>query len=195
MTPQEVSILAVQAFNNVVQQIEPNQWEMKMPRDFQSNSDTTPTLKSVIDYHAYDDAWIPDMLAGKTMDEVGQEKFKGDILGSDRLAMFAEIAGIAVEAIEGVDDLEKIVHCSFGDFSTHGYLQQVIFFRGIRSYDLAKAIGGKHGLTDEFVAAVYQELLPQAEEWRKIGVFGPEVKASDDASQLEKLLGLTGRTL
>lgn len=195
MTPQEVSIRAVQTFNSVIQQIEPNQWEMKMPKDFQSNNDAAPTLKSVVDYHAYDDAWIPDMLAGKTMDQAGQEKFKGDILGTNRLVMFAEIAGIAVEAIESVNDLEQIVHCSFGDFSTHAYLQQVIFFRAIRAYDLAKAIGGTHGLTDEFVAAVYKELLPQAEDWRRIGVFGPEVKVSDDAPQLEKLLGLTGRTL
>jgi hypothetical protein len=31
----------------------------------------------------YDDAWVPDLLAGRTMDEVGQGRFDGDPLGTD----------------------------------------------------------------------------------------------------------------
>lgn len=195
MTPQDISNQAVKLFNNIVQQINDDQWNMEMPADFQTSSEGASTLKTIIDYHAYDDAWIPDMLAGKTMDEVGQDKFKGDLLGSDRRAMFAEIAGIACDAIEGITDLDKTVHCSFGDFTTREYLQQVMFFRGLRTYDVAKAIGAKHGMTDDFATALYNELAPQAEDWRKIGVFGAEIMVPQDASILERLLGMTGRKL
>lgn len=195
MTIQEMSILTVKTFVSVVQKIKQEQWEMTMPKDFQTSSDTTPTLRTAIDYHAYDDAWIPDMLAGKTMAEAGIDKFKGDILGEDRIATFTNIAGAAIEAIKKATDLTQIVHCSFGDYDTRGYLHQVMFFRGIRSYDVAKAIGTDFTMPPELVTGLYSELSPQAEEWRKIGVFGPEVKVAEDASPLEKLLGLTGRTL
>ena len=48
-----------------------------------------PTLREIIGYHAYDDAWVPDMLAGRTMAEVGADAFKGDLLGDDPKAAFA----------------------------------------------------------------------------------------------------------
>ena len=49
---------------------------------------SVPTLREIIGYHAYDDAWVPDMLAGRTMDEVGQDAFKGDLLGDDPKGSF-----------------------------------------------------------------------------------------------------------
>src|SRR6266851_4359649 len=42
-----------------------------------------PTLRGIVNYHAFDDSWVPDMLGGKTMDESGHDNFKGDLLRSD----------------------------------------------------------------------------------------------------------------
>jgi hypothetical protein len=38
-------------------------------------------LRQVLGHAAYDEAWIPDMLAGAVMDEVGCDRFDGDLLG------------------------------------------------------------------------------------------------------------------
>ena len=60
-----------------------------------------PTLREVINYHAYDDAWVPDTLAGLTMDEVGPDTFSGDLLGDDpvvRFEAFVELACTAARA-------------------------------------------------------------------------------------------------
>lgn len=54
--------------SGVVDQIDDGQWDMPMPPVFaRRDSSHVPTLREIINYHAYDDAWVPDMLAGRTM--------------------------------------------------------------------------------------------------------------------------------
>ena len=90
MTETETFVLADHALNGVVQRIRDDQWEMPMPASFQRrDAESVPTLREIIGYHAYDDAWVPDMLAGRTMDEVGADAFKGDLLGDDPKGSFA----------------------------------------------------------------------------------------------------------
>jgi len=92
MNEPEVFVLADQALNNVVARIKNEQWQMSMPPSFaMRDRDRTPTLREIINYHAYDDAWVPDMLAGKTMDEAGKDTFAGDLLGDDPRSNFAAL--------------------------------------------------------------------------------------------------------
>src|ERR1700687_5019666 len=84
MIEPEVFELADHALNGVVAQISDDQWAMTMPPDFaMRQTDTLPTLREIINYHAHDDAWVPDMLAGRSIEESGHEKFSGDLLGAD----------------------------------------------------------------------------------------------------------------
>jgi hypothetical protein len=58
MTEPEVFELAERALLAVVEQIGDEQWGMTMPANFAtSRRPTVPTLREVINYHAYDDAW------------------------------------------------------------------------------------------------------------------------------------------
>ena len=196
MEEPEVFVLADRTLNEVVAQIGPDQWEMVMPVEFQrQGSDRVPTLREIINSHAYDDAWVPDMLAGRTMDEVGREAYAGDLLGDDPVANFAALVDAACRAAAAVGDLERTVHCSFGDFSTREYFWQVNMFRGLRAYDLAPVIGAKLRLPDALVQGIWDEVQPHAEEWRSYGVFPAAVPVADDAPLLDRLLGLTGRPL
>ncbi len=194
MTEPEVFVLADQTLNAVVAQIRDDQWSMTMPESFSTRrTDQRPTLREIVDYHAYDDAWVPDMLAGRTMDEVGRDKFKGDLLGDDRRASFAAIVDRACAAARELDDLGRVVHCSFGDYPAREYLWQINGFRGLRAHDLAKVIGVDPDLPGELVQGLWEEISPNAEEWRAIGVFPPAVPVPDDAPLQDRLLGLTGR--
>jgi hypothetical protein len=187
--------LADHALNAVVAQIRDDQWDVTLPAGFRtSRTDHVPTLREVIAYHAYDDAWVPDMLAGRTMAEVGQEAFKGDLLGSDPKASFVAIVDLAVAAARAADDPELRVHCSFGDFTAQAYLWQANFFRGLRAHDLAQVIGVDPGLSDELVQGLWDEISPVADEWRTYGVLPAAIRVAEDAPLLERLLGLTGRT-
>lgn len=194
MNEKDVFILANRALNGVVAKIADHQWDMAMPASFvRAGGDQAPTLREIINYHAYDDAWVPDMLAGRTMGEVGADAFGGDLLGTDPKASFAAIVDKACAAALALDDLDRIVHCSFGDFTAREYFWQINSFRGLRAHDIAGVIGVSADLPLDLVQGMWDEISPHAEEWRAIGVFPPAVPVSDDAPLLDRLLGLTGR--
>jgi len=193
MTEPEVFILADQALKQVIDQIKDDQWLMAMPESFKRRDQKPVTLREIVNYHAYDDAWVPDMLAGKTMAEAGIDKYKGDLLGPDPKASFARIVALACQAARELNDLDQIVHCSFGDYKAREYFWQINYFRGIRVHDIAAAIGVDATIPEPLLSGLWEELEPHAEEWRKIGVFGPKVDVPSSASLQGRLLALTGR--
>jgi uncharacterized protein (TIGR03086 family) len=194
MSEPDVFVLADQALNNVVARIKDDQWQMQMPPSFaRRDTQHTPTLREIINYHAYDDAWVPDMLAGRTMDEAGKDNFAGDLLADDPKANFAAIVEKACAAARALDDLDRVVHCSFGDFAAREYLWQINSFRALRAHDIAQVIGVDPALPAELVQGVWDEISPHADEWRKYGVFPAAVPVPDTAPLLDRLLGITGR--
>jgi hypothetical protein len=194
MDEAQVFVLADRGLGRVVAQIQPSQWEMALPPGFaRSSRDTVPTLREVINYHAYDDAWVPDMLAGRTIDEAGATKFDGDLLGDTPVERFEAIVDKACAAAEAVADFDAAAHCSFGDYRVREYFWQINGFRALRAHDIARVIGVEPDLPAELVQGVWDEVSPHAEEWRTIGVFPAAVPVSDDAPLLDRLLGLTGR--
>jgi hypothetical protein len=189
-----VFILADTALNHVVSKIKDDQWSMEMPASFQTRRmDHRPTLREIINYHAYDDAWVPDMLAGRTMDEVGKDRYQGDLLGDDPKGRFVEFVEVACTAAREFDDLDRVVHLSFGDFKAREYFWQINMYRGLRAHEIARVIGAEITLPDDLVRGIWDEISPQAEEWRKVGVFSAAVAVPQDAPLLDRLLGLTGR--
>lgn len=193
MAEPEIFVLADQALNAVVSRIKDDQWAMEIPAWFARSQKDQTTLRVIVNYHAYDDAWVPDMLAGRSMEEAGREKFKGDLLRDDPKGNFAAIVERACEAARELDDLDRISHLSFGDFPARAYLWQANMFRGLRARDIARLIGVDPGLSDELVQGLWDEISPQAGQWREIGVFPAAVPVPDDAPLLDRLLGLTGR--
>lgn len=100
----------------------------------------------------------------------------------------------ACAAAVGLADLDRTVHCSFGDYPAREYFWQINSFRGLRAHDIAQVIGVDSTLPPDLVQGLWEELSPHAEEWRAIGVFGPAVAVPEDADAQAKLLGMTGRT-
>ncbi|GAC1330526.1 MAG: hypothetical protein NVSMB17_07950 [Candidatus Dormibacteria bacterium] len=190
----EVYELAVRFMSDVLARVRDDQWGMQLPPTFaRRDATTTPTLREVVNYHAYNDAWVPDMLAGRTMEEAGAEKFKGDLLGEDPARSYAAIAETATRAAQALPDLERTVHCSFGDFTAREYLWQANYFAGIRAHDIARATGVEVAMPPALTVGLWEELSPQAEGWRAMGVFPPEVPVPEDAPLRDRLLGMTGR--
>jgi uncharacterized protein (TIGR03086 family) len=188
----DVFILADDALVKVVSQIKDDQWSMEMPPEFARKGHKPATLREIINYHAYDDAWVPDILAGKTMEEAGKNKFDGDLLGDDPIVSFKAIADKACEAAKTAD-LERTTHLSYGTFPAKEYLKHITSFRGLRAHDIAKVIDVNSDLSPELVQGMWDEFYPEAEAWRKMGVFGPKVEVPEDAPLQDKLLALTGR--
>jgi uncharacterized protein (TIGR03086 family) len=190
VTEQEVFILADQALKAVVDQIRDDQWDLRVPDDMTRKPGTT--LRELVNYHACDDAWVPDVLAGRTIEEVGDEH-AGDLLGDHPKLNFASIVETAVLAVRDFADLDRTVHLSYGDWPAREYLKHITSFRGLRVHDIAKLIGADTTMAPDLVQGLWEVLSPQAEEWRKLGVYGPAVPVREDAPLQDRLLGLTGR--
>jgi hypothetical protein len=194
MNEPDVFELADRAMARVVARITPAQWDMVLPVTFATRArPEPPALRELVNYHAYDDAWVPDMLAGRTMAEVGADKFDGDLLGPDPVTSFEGIVRRACDAAAAVTDLGAVAHLSFGDYTVREYFWQINSFRALRAHDIALAIGAEPDLPDALVQGVWDEVSPHAEEWRQIGVYPAAVPVPDDAPLLDRLLGLTGR--
>ncbi len=194
MAEPDTFVLADRALARVVAQIRPDQWEMVLPVTFATRSrPERPSLRAIVNYHAYDDAWVPDVLAGRTMEEAGVDTFDGDLLGDDPVASFEAIVERACAAVSAVTDLDAVARLSFGDYTVREYLWQINSFRALRAHDIAKEIGVDPALPDELVQGVWDDVSPHAEEWRSIGVFPAPVPVPADAPLLDRLLGLTGR--
>jgi hypothetical protein len=189
MTIQELFIRANVELKKVIDQIDDNQWSMNMPAGITSKP---ATLKEAINYHAYDDAWVPDVLAGLAKEEVG-DKFESILDSNDPKGEYAKYNIAAIEAVGDFEDLDKTVHLSYGDFPAREYLQHIISFRGFRVHDIAKVIGADTKMADDLVQGLWDELTPHIEGYRQMGVFPPALEVSDNADLQTKLLALVGR--
>lgn len=191
MTIQELFVRANEELQKVIRQIIDAQWSLGMPAGTSSKS---TTLDDAVRYHAYDDAWVPDVLAGSTKEEVG-EKYEAllAVPRSEILSTYAQYNARAIEAVRGFTELKRNVHLSYGDFPARDYLQHIISFRGFRTYDIAKLIGANTTMASDLVQGLRDEFTPVAEFYRQIGVFPPARAVPEDADMQTKLLGLVGR--
>lgn len=191
MSNQKLFILSEHALTNVFDQIKEDQWSLTVPESVQKDQQT---IRQVMNYHAFDDAWVPDVLSGKTKEGVGN-KYDGDLLGDTPKKNWDLIVSKAVTAVESLSDsdLERIVHLSYGEYPIKDYLWHITLFRTYRAVDIARFLNIKASLSDELVKGLWEIVLPNVEILRSYGIFGKEVRVSEDAPLYEKLLAISGR--
>jgi hypothetical protein len=192
MQIQELFIRSNEELRRGIDKIQDDQWGLDMPPN--SSSQPTKLLKAV-NYHAYDDAWVADVLAGKTKEEVG-DKYDS-LRGTDQsraITTYDDHNARAIAAVRDFRDLDKPVHLSYGDFPAREYLQHIISFRGVRVYDIAKLIGTDTTMAEDLVKGLWDEFTPVIESYRQMGVFPPAVEAPEGANTQTKLLALFGRS-
>lgn len=177
---------ALDAFGARLQAVEPDQWSSPTPcADWD--------VRALVNHVAGELLWIPPLLDGRTIAEVG-DLYDGDVLGADPRKVWSAAVGDVGRAVRGDGVQERIVHLSFGDVPGSEYLGQVTSDLAIHAWDLARAIGADERLDARLVTFVDAFLSPQIELWRSAGVLGPAVDVADDVSVQERLLAQTGRT-
>jgi uncharacterized protein (TIGR03086 family) len=182
---------AAREMRSVVDRIDDGRLDIALPEAMRWR-DGLRSLRDLIAHYARDEAWVPDVLAGLTADEVGT-RYDGDLLASDPKAAYAALVDGSIAAVEAADDLERTVHLSYGDFSARDYLLHVTIFRGLGAYDVAVLAAVDPSLPDALVRDLHDLISPHADALREMGVFGPEVAVPADAPLVDRLLGLTGR--
>jgi hypothetical protein len=150
-------------------------------------------LRQVLAHAAYDEAWIPDMLAGRTMDEVGRDAYDGDLLGDDPHGNMARIAERARAAAARVTDRDAVVHCGFGDVPAWDYFWQLNVARTLAAHDIARHLGAESPVSEELAKAMWEGTAPSADMWRSFGIYREEAPVPEGASWRARYLALTGR--
>lgn len=190
MDERDLFVMSEEALADVIDQIRPDQWDLRKPEWFATGGQGDATLREIVSYHAYDTAWVPDVLAGKTMAEVG-DRFEH--VKTDRDVDYRRLSEAAIAAVRALDDLDRLVHLSYGEFPASEYLKHTTSFRGFRAFDIARWVGADTRLPPQLVQGMWETLVPDMEAWRAIGVYGPAVSVPDDAPLQDRLLGLSGR--
>ncbi|MFE6056549.1 TIGR03086 family metal-binding protein [Kitasatospora sp. NPDC056446] len=175
---------ALAAFDQRVRLITPDQWDSPTPC-------TDWTVRDLVNHLTGEQLWVPDLLMGATIAEVGG-RFDGDVLGTDPVAAWTDAAAAARQAwaVPGADELT--VHLSFADVSGQYYRDQLTTDLVIHSWDLAEGIGRRTALPAELVDFALGEITGYG-DLSGSGLFDPPLPVPGAADPQTRLLALAGR--
>lgn len=176
---------AMEQFGDRLRAVRADQWDGPTPC-------TDWTVRDLANHVIGENRWMPPLLEGKTIADVG-DALDGDLLGDDPAAAWDDAAAAALAAAREPGVMERTVHLSFGDFPGRYYVGQVLSDHVIHAWDLARAIGADEALDPELVRFAYDELVPQLDEARSAGAFGPRADVDEGADLQTKLLAEAGR--
>lgn len=173
-------------FGDMVRAVRSEQWTSATPcADWD--------VRELVAHVTAEDLWTPPLMAGKTIEDVG-DRFDGDVLGADPASAYTAAAARAVEAVSEDGALSRTVHLSFGDVPGEEYAWQLFTDHLIHAWDLAIAIGADDRLDPELVAACAQWFAEREEMYRGGGAIGPRPDLPDDADPQTALLAAFGRS-
>lgn len=189
MEQRELFLQSDAALRSVIDRITPEQLTLPAPAEWTSKEN--PTIRDILSAHARDEAWVGDVLAGRTIEEVG-DRFNGDLLGSDPIASYDRLNDEATAVVRQDLDPAAIVHLQYGDYPLAEYLQHTSIYRAFQAWSIANYLGLEYALPASLVDLLWEQILPQVDDWRQYGVFPPEVEVPADADKETRLLGMTG---
>lgn len=189
MEQRELFLQSDAALRSVIDRITPEQLARPAPGEWTRVEN--PTLRDILAGHARDEAWVGDVLAGRTIEEVG-DRFGGDLLGEDPIESYDRLNDGATAAVRQELDPAAIVHLSYGDYALAEYLQHASIYRAFQAWSIANFLGLEYTLPASLVDLLWEQILPQVDDWRQWGVFPPEVEVPADADKETRLLGTTG---
>lgn len=189
MKQQELFLQADAALREVIDQLTPDHLAMPVPSGWSTRE--APTLRDILAAHTYDEAWIPDLVAGRTIEAVG-DAFAGDLLGENPIASYDRVNDAATAVMSGEIAPDTVVHFTYGDYPIDEALEHITWYRAFQTPLIAALVGIDCSLPETLVEGLFEQVTPQLELMRSIGVFPPEVTAPSGANRQTQLLCLVG---
>lgn len=161
-----------------------DQWSSPTP-------DAEWDVLALVGHVADEQLWVPPLLAGRTIEDIGDE-IPADPLGDFPQAAVQDATAGMLATLDDLD-LDATVHLSFGDVPAQEYLMQLFADHLVHTWDLARATGQDHGLDPERCETYLQQMLPLDEVLRASGQYGPKVEVPADADAPTRLMAFIGR--
>jgi uncharacterized protein (TIGR03086 family) len=150
------------------------------------------TVRDLVNHIVSEQLWTPELLAGHTVEEVG-DKYDGDQLRDDPMQAWADASATAHAAWLEPGAVERDVHLSYGTVKAPEYGWQLTTDLAVHGWDLATALGAHAGISDELATAILGYVEPQLASWAGSSMFADPVPVPDDADPATRLIGLLGR--
>ncbi|MEV4319968.1 TIGR03086 family metal-binding protein [Actinocrispum sp. NPDC049592] len=182
----EAQASALSGCDWLVKAIGPGDW-------FEPTPCTDWTVYDLLTHLVRELLWVPPLLAGLSMDEIGDQFDHDDVLGLDPLGAWTEAATNAREAWLRPGALQARVELSYGQVPATEYGWQTTLDLAVHGWDLAQGIGEASPLHDDLAEALLQVFEPEVWRWQGTGIFAPPVLVSADAGAPARLLGMLGR--
>lgn len=181
----ELHARCVDEFLGRARQVRDDQWGRRTP---------CPewTVRELVDHVVYEELWTVPMMAGATIDEVG-DRFAGDVLGDDPVVTAERAAAAACAAVVEPVLAGRITHLSFGDTPAEEYARQLAADHLIHSWDLAVSIDADPALPGDLVDAVAGWFTERERGYRASGVITERPQADDRGDPQRRLLIAFGR--
>jgi uncharacterized protein (TIGR03086 family) len=176
---------ALAEFGARVHAVAPDQWGCPTPcKDWE--------VRNLVGHLVAEQLWVPPLLAGKRVADLGAGFASGDVLGADPVAAWDAAAAAARAAFTDAGT-ERTVHLSYADRPAEEYARELVFDLVVHTWDLARGISGDEDLDPELVEAVYAAIEPDT-DLTESGLFDEPVPVPDTADEQTKLIAFTGRT-
>jgi uncharacterized protein (TIGR03086 family) len=176
---------AVVGFTDRVRQVGPDQWTAPTPcADWD--------VRALVNHVVYEQRWAVPLFEGATIAEVG-DRFEGDLLGADPVAVATEAGHASIDAVAGPASLDRTVHLSFGDTPGGEYLAQLLADHVVHAWDLAVAIGADPALDTETVRSCAAWYADREAMYRSGGAVGARVDVPAGRGEQAVLIGAFGR--
>ena len=149
-------------------------------------------VRALVNHIVAGNLWVPELVAGKTIAEVG-DRLDGDVLGDDPVAAYDASAAVAAAAFRAPGAMDAPVGVSYGPVPGSIYCGHRFLDVLIHGWDVASSTGQDAALDPELVEACWEVVEPQAELLAGSGMFGTEKTAPAGADRQAALLAMLGR--
>jgi uncharacterized protein (TIGR03086 family) len=151
-------------------------------------------VRALVNHIVNEDLWTVPLMEGATIDEVG-DRFDGDLLGDDPIAMARAACDTAIVAASSGVVAGQVVHLSFGDTPADEYARQLAADHVIHGWDLAAATGGERTIDPELVEALSTWFADREDLYRSAGEIAdrPDTTDSEPDDPQARLLLAFGR--
>jgi uncharacterized protein (TIGR03086 family) len=150
------------------------------------------SVRTLLNHVVSGNFWVPELVSGKTIDEVG-DRLDGDVLDPDPLSAYDASATAAAAAFREPGAMERPVGVSYGPVPGAVYCGHRFIDVLVHGWDLAASTGQDTTLDPELVEACWEVLEPQLDMIKGTGAFGTDVTVPADADRQTKLLAALGR--
>lgn len=189
METNELFLASDAALRSVIDRITAEDFDKPVPAEW--TAIPYPTIRDILKSHAYDEAWIPGILAGASVAD-GDDLRDRDLLGDDPIAAYDALHDAATATVRAGVDPESTFHFQYGDYPAKEGFAHLAMYRAFQAWMIAKHLSIPFHLSPEIIAGMNEHVVPDSELWRGFGVFPPAIDPPADADDETRLLCTLG---